>query len=399
MYYYNRITDEYEQSFRSGTDIDIILHPLDHWENAAAEIKADIIREGSNVTVNKGNGSRRGTGISLILKEEYIPNKNSFFWYNRKFRITASCKVGNDRYNFPLGVFLCSNAVYDNSRLQLSGVDKYSLLNGEANVGKVTTPFSTNISAGTIFVGSLIRELLLQDIGNGLPIDPITPLIDPFFESCSLYADVTLSAGQYYGELITQLAEMYGADCYYNANGQLIFRRKPTTDQPSWYMHMGYIWRYKENDETVFGESSMTTVNLDGINCVTVSTDNSEGKVYSYTAKNKNAESPINVRAIGERYPPEPITYISLGDTSGETGEEKCRQYAEYLLLQKTRNSVSESFGSILIPHFDVDRLIRYKNEDYIIDNLSFDLSERKMTVGASNVTFLPSNWSLTSYE
>ena len=39
MYYCNRITDEYEQSFRSGTDIDITLHPLDHWENAAAEIK------------------------------------------------------------------------------------------------------------------------------------------------------------------------------------------------------------------------------------------------------------------------------------------------------------------------------------------------------------------------
>ena len=66
---------------------------------------------------------------------------------------------------------------------------------------------------------------------------------------------------------------------------------------------------------------------------------------------------------------------------------------------RKTRNTISESFSSILIPHFDVDRVIRYKDEDYIIDSLYLDLAGRKMTVGASNVSFLPQNWGLTSYE
>lgn len=400
MIYYNRITDAYEDSLRAHhSDIDIYIRPLDHWENAVGEIKADIIREGSSLVINKGNGARRSTGISLVPKDIYRPNKNSYFWYNRKFLIIADHKVGDNHYTFPLGVFLCSSAQEESSRLTLSGVDKFANLNGESNVGKVTEPFSTDISVGTIYIGDLVRELLLKDIGNGLPIDPITPLIDPFFNTCPLYADVTLSVGQYYGELITQLAEMYGADVYYNASGQLVFRRKPTYNQPSWFMHMGYLWRYKDSDETVLSQSQTTVTNLDGINCITVSTDNSDGTVYSYTAKNKNAESPVNVRAIGERYPSSPISYISLGDTTRETGEEKCKQYAEYLLLQKTRNTVTENFGSILIPHFDVDKVIRYKNEDYLIDSLTLDLSNRQMTVGASNVTFLPSNWSLNSYE
>lgn len=400
MIYFNRITNEYEQSLRDHHhDLDIFIRPLDHWENCVGEIKADIVKDGSSISVNKGNGARRSIGISLILKNEYIPSKNSYFWYNRKFMMIAEHRTADNIYRFPLGVFLCSSASELNGRLTLSGVDKYANLNGESNVGKVAEPFSTNISAGEIMIGDFIRELLLQDIGNGFPIDPVAPLIDPYFNSCPLYADVTLSIGQYYGELITQLAQMYGADCYYNTNGQLVFRRKPTVDQPYWYMHMGYLWRYKDQDETVISKSQSTTYSLDGINCVTVSTDNSEGTVYSYTARNKNAESPINVKAIGERYPSDPIVYISLGDTSRDSGEEKCRQYAEYLLLQKTRNTISENFSSILIPHFDVDRVIRYKDEDYIIDSLNLDLAGRKMTVGASNVSFLPQNWGLTSYE
>ena len=75
MIYFNRITNEYEQSLRDDHyDIDIFVRPLDHLENGVGEIKADIVKEGSSISVNKGNGARRSTGFSLILKDEYIPS-------------------------------------------------------------------------------------------------------------------------------------------------------------------------------------------------------------------------------------------------------------------------------------------------------------------------------------
>lgn len=402
MVYFDRVTQEYEDSLR-GTEheVNIYITPLDHWENTVAEIKADIARDSGSLTIAKGNSIRRSLGLTLADNgSKFTPNKNSYFWYNRKFKVIVEYVLPNgDRYKFSQGVFVIKSSNESNGRLKISAVDKFANLNGENKIGTVITPFTTKISAGTIYIGNLIRETLLRDMGNGYPIDPVPPLIDPYFDTEPLYADIALSEGQYYGNIIMQLADMYGADTYYDAAGHLVFQRKPTYNQPSWFMHLGYLWRYKDSDETISLRTRQTDHQFDGVNCVTVATDNSEGTIYSYTAKNKNAESPVNVEAIGERFLSPPIRYISLGDATREDGQEKCKQYAEYLLTEKTRDSVSEKFTSVYIPHFDVDKVIRYRNEDYVIDGLNIDLTNRMMNVSASNVAFMPMNWSLQSYE
>ena len=402
MVYIDRITADYEDSLRGAErEINLYLMPLDHWENAVAEIKADIVRDSSNITIAKGNGARRSLGLTLADTDgRYSPSKNSFFWYNRKFKLIAEYVLPNgDTYKFSQGVYIIKSSNEALGRLKISATDKFGNLNGENKVGAVVQPFTTDIAAGTIYVGDLIRETLLRDMGNGYPIDPVAPLIDPYFDTEPLYADITLSSGQFYGMIINQLADMYGADTYYDACGHLVFKRKPTYSQPFWFMHLGYIWRYKDGDETIIANTPQTEHQFDGVNCVTVATDNAEGIVFSHTAKNKNAESPVNVKAIGERFLNPPIRYISLGDATREDGREKCKQYAEYLLTEKTRDSVSETFQSIYIPHFDVDRVIRFKEKDYVIDNLNINLTDRRMELKASNVAFLPSNWSVESYE
>lgn len=401
MEYFDQITEEFEDNLRDTEhEIYIYIQPLDHWENAVGEIKADIVRDSGMLTVAKGNGSRRSLGISLLNADgKYTPSKNSYFWYNRKFKLIAEyISPAGNKYRFSQGVFIINSSSEINGVLKISAVDKFANLNGENRVGAVVTPFTTDISAGTIYVGDLIRETLLRDIGNTYPIDPIPPLIDPFFDTEPLYADVTLSEGQFYGNIIMQLADMYGADVFYAPSGHLVFRRKPTYSQPAWFMHLGYLWRYLDNDDTIIEGSQQSDHLFDGVNTVTVATNNTEGKIYSYTAKNQNAQSPVNVKAIGERYLDPPIRYISLGDITREDGQEKCKQYAEHLLAEKTRDSVSETFSSLYIPHFDVDKIIWYKDEDFVIDTITVDLTGRKMNVSASCVAFLPFNWSMQSY-
>ncbi len=403
MIYYDCINESYEQSLKLGDSrTSLLIQALDHWENAVGEIKAQIVGSGSSLTISKGSGCRRSLCLSLLDESgELTPGKNSVIWYNRKLRLIAEYKpreTSGDTYRFTLGVFVFTSTGEQEKLIRLSGVDKYANLNGESRLGAVTSPFTTDISSGTILVGDLIRETLLRDIGNGYPIDPVPPKIDPFFDSCPLFADIALSEGQFYGELITRLAEMYGADCYYDHGGHLVFSRKPTNDQPYWFMHLGHIYRFKDKDETITEGTTLRTHRFDGVNCVTVTADSAEGVIVSYTAKNRNAESPVNVKAIGERYADPPIRYISLGDGSAG-GEEKCREYAEYLLLQRTRDSISEDFTCRFIPHFDVDKVILYKNEDYVTDSLSVDLGNMTMAVKASSVAFLPMNWSVEGYE
>lgn len=394
MEYYNIINSVYLDAIgKPECRIRYKIQPLDHWENAVGEIVADIDRgSGGTININHQNGARRGSLVTLINAEDkFTPSRDSYFWYNRKFKIIAGVEAGSNVFWQPQGVYICTNSEKSGGTITLTGTDKFGNLSGELNVGKCVKEFSTDITSGDIYVAELIRMTLMRNIGNGVPIDPVQPQIDPYFETAKLYSDITLSVGQYYGEIITTLANMFGADVYYNADGRLVFRRKATYNIPSWYERQGYLWRFSDNDINVLTGAS-SAQSFDGINIVTVSTDNSEGEIYSYTAKNQNAESPLNIKSVGERFPDEPIVYISVGDTTRETAEEKCKQYAEYLLLQSTTNSVSEMFITPLIPHFDVGEVIFYKGKDYVIKTLDIDLTAKQMQINACNIAFLPSN-------
>lgn len=394
MEYYNKTDTAYLSAVsKPYADMVYRIQPLDHWENAIGEITAEISRANDlSVSASCENGVRRSCAFSLINTDgRFTLSKNADFWYNRKFRILAGVKCGEDIYEHSQGVFICEGSRASGKVLSLTGIDKFGNLTGELNVGKCVKEFSTKKELGDIYVAELIRHTLMIDIGNGLPIDPVPPLIDPYFETATLYADITLSIGQYYGEIITKLADMYGADVYYNTDGRLVFRRKPTYNIPSFYSHIGHIWRFEENDVNIMSGST-SEMKLDGINAVTVSTDNSSGDIYSYTARNENAESPLNVKAIGERYPDEPVVYISIGDTDREEPQEKCKQYAEFLLMQSTMNSITENFTATFIPHFDVGKVIFYKGGDYVINSLSIDMAAKTMQVQACNTMMLPTN-------
>lgn len=390
---YNIIDSLYTTALKSGTVAYCTkIQPLDHWENALGELYADILTDNPpQQTAGSGNAVRRSLSLTVCDDEgKYSPSKDSHFWYNRKFRLWEGVKVGDDICWQAQGVYYSTRAEEQGGLLTISAVDKFGALNGELNIGRCVLPFSTDISGGDIFVADLVRETLALNTG-ALPIDPITPVIDPYFETAKLYADIALNAGQFYGEILTTLANMYGADCYYDRHGRLSFRRKAVYDRPWWYMHKGYAWVFTEDDVNIV-EGVRRTTDLKAVNTVTVMSDNTEGEVASYTARNTNPESPICVQNIGEQYPDEPVVYISIGDTTRQPAGEKCRQYAEYLLLQCTAQLCSEVFTTAEIPHLDVGDLILLRGQDRLVTGISIDHGSRLMQLSVCNVAFLPTN-------
>ena len=391
MNYYNIINSDYlaaltDPAARYYTKV----MPLDFWENALGEIYADILTDTpAQQTIGTGNGVRRSLTIALANEDEkYSPNKNSDFWYGRKFSLWEGVEVGEDVYWQQQGVYYSTRAEEYKGVLNVSAVDKFGALNGETNTARCPLPFTTDITDGDLYIADMIRELLGRNIGN-LPIDPITPIIDPCFENIKLYADISLSAGQFYGAILTTLADMYGADCYYDRFGRLNFRKKAIKDRPWWYGYMGHEWTFVEDDPSIT-EGVRRTTDLKAVNTVTVMSDNKDGDAAAVTVKNTNPESPVCVQIVGEQYPDECPLYISIGDTTIQTAEEKCRQYAEYVLCQHTAQLCTESFTTVFLPHLDTDKLIDMRGDDRLIAGISVDHKTKLAQISACSVSYLP---------
>lgn len=372
----------------------LMIQPLDQWENALGELYADILTsDPASQTIGSGGGIRRSLTVTVADEDgRYSPTKDSHFWYNRKFRLWSGVTAGNDTYWQPNGVYYTKSADEYMSRLTISAADKYAALNGELGTGRCVLPFNTDISGGDIYVADLVRETLGLNTG-ALPLDPIAPIIDPCFETTKLYADIALSAGQYYGEILTTLAAMYGADCFYDRGGRLNFRKKQVHDRPWWYRHQGYAHIF---DGSSITEGVRRNTQLKAVNTVTVASDNTEGEAVSVTVCNTDPESPVCVQNIGRQYPDEPVVYISIGDTTRQSAEEKCRQYGIYLLCQHTAQLCSETFAAAEVPHLDVDSLVLVNGEDRLVTGISTDHGTHISQIATCSVSALPTDMEVT---
>lgn len=399
MDYYNKIDNAYlAELHKPMRKMYVKMEILSHYEGAIGEITSDLSSTDGSITINKEQGCRRSCSLSIIDRSgKYIPQKDSSFWYNRKFKIFIGLQVDENIYWFPQGVFVTKSANSNGRRLNVEGVDKYGFLDGTLNARMCLVEYQasvTNSKKGTN-IATLIKDTLMLDLGNNIPLDPVEPIIDPIFYNVTLYDDIVVDEGGYLGEIFDKIAEMYGANIYYDVNGRLRMERVFNYNLPSWYRHLSPQFELSETEIT---ETDINyTYNYDGVNIITVTTDNTSGKIYSYTAKNENPQSPVNINAVGYKGLDGGTYYIPLGDTSEESGEEKCRQQAEYMLLQHTCMSTGISYNLPITPHLNVDNTVRISNDYYnfdkqlfIVNSITMPLSASEMSIEATNLQWLP---------
>ena len=399
MDYYNKIDNAYlAELHKPMRKMYVKMEILSHYEGAIGEITSDLSSTDGSITINKEQGCRRSCSLSIIDRSgKYIPQKDSSFWYNRKFKIFIGLQVDKNIYWFPQGVFVTKSANSNGRRLSVEGVDKYGFLDGTLNSRMCLVEYQasvTNSKKGTN-IATLIKDTLMLDLGNNIPLDPVEPIIDPIFYNVTLYDDIVVDEGGYLGEIFDKIAEMYGANIFYDVNGRLRMERVFNYNLPSWYRHLSPQFELSETEIT---ETDINyTYNYDGVNIITVTTDNTSGEIYSYTAKNENPQSPVNIDAVGYKGLDGGTYYIPLGDTSEESGEEKCRQQAEYMLLQHTCMSTSISYNLPITPHLNVDNTVRVSNDYYnfdkqlfIVNSITMPLSATEMSIEATNLQWLP---------
>ena len=360
---------------------------LDVWENVIGEIIKDLSSENQGqISVSYNQGLRRSCNLTLSnIDKKYSPNEDSYFWFNRKFKIYIGLVCGINIYWWSQGIYVTKHITSDDNVVNIEGVDKFAFLDGTLKLNMAETKY---VAESGTSIRQLIQETLLLDLGNGLPIDSIEPVIDAQFNKAVLQREISVEEGGYIGEIFTELANSYSAEIYYDIDGHLIMHNQYNDSSTATFYCIPHLWNYDNKIKAhISGLSS--DYSYENINCITVYTNSSKEENFSYTAYNTNPRSPLRVSLNGIRRGES--QEISITYTDDDT-EDRCRQYAEHLLSTHILQSVSKTFNSILIPHLDVGKAIGIgeDRETYIIQSLTLPLGVGEMNVVATNLQWLP---------
>jgi len=392
MEYYNSSSRRYFDIVKRE-----IVHPifkvalLDYNENVVQEITRDISSNNNgSIDINYQQGVRRSCSITFIDPYgEYIPDVNKgIFWLNQKFKLYVGLEDldTGDKYWFSQGVFYVNDPIINRTEkiVTINGVDKFGFFGSELNYNQLEGTYL--IPEGTRVFDAIINILLL-DRGNGQVIDPIAPILDVTYKNNVLPYDINKSPGSYLGDILIEIANVLGANIYYNTEGQLVLS-SGTLDMS--YSNKSPIYEFIDVLPE-YGDSSLRYDYVNAINSITVVGSNINGAVYQYTAENRNPMSPLRIDLIGKKTG-------ALVETSNAGSLNDVMAYAKFLLNYKSIVQMAVDFSSSFLPHLKEDEVIeitdryyKYEKERFIIQSIKIPLNPLdKMTISASNITSLP---------
>lgn len=378
---------------------------LGYYENVVGEITKDVSIDASGqITINNEQITRRSCSLNLInVEKQYLPSSDNPIWFNRKFKLWIGIVIKDKTYWWSQGVYFTQKATCDGNVVSIQGVDKGGALDGTIKTGMLDTTYI--IESGTT-IANVIRDTLMWNETNSpylkrntratsYPIDPITPIIDSRFNTYHTQNEITLNGNDYISTLFSSLADGYGADAYYNTNGRFIFQQMADDNRIDGYRFMARQWNFEADGE--FYADSNVEYNFDSYNVVTVYTNESDLVNVSYTAANNNPLSPLRLDSAGVRRMSDvEIPYVNV---SQDEMEQRCKAYADYLLMKEAMRGMSISFSSPIIPHLDVNRTIgitdkRFDLDDetFVVNSITIPLSAEAMQINATRFSWLPDN-------
>ena len=357
------------------------------------EIVQNISQDSAgSININYQQGIRMSCSITLINNnKEFSPSSmNGLFWIGSKFKLYIGLydSDNDDNYWFSEGVYYVNNPVnnsaFSNKTVTITGIDKFGMLTGDLGYNQLTGTYK--VLAGTN-IYNIIKDILLLDLGNGNLIDYITPILDPLYKDEVLPYDINKSAGSYLGDILIELANILGADIFYNKRGNLVV--SSGTEDIS-YSNLASIWDFSDK-ETEYMDNSLTYDYTNVINCVTVVGNNTNDIIYSYTAENNNPLSPTRISYIGRKE-------LAPIETSMVYNEDRAQDYAKYELNRRSILQSTINLNCSLIPTLDVNKVCTitddyygFDSERFIIQSISFPITTKSTTqISVSNIASLP---------
>lgn len=413
MEYFNRIAPEYIATLKRGNGYyKIRLELLSDDESVIGEISQDLSFDTrGQITINYGQIVRRSCSLTLIdVDSKYLPHRNSPFWINRKFKLWVGLAVNNDIYWFSQGVYYTLSAASSGRALNVEGVDKGGALDGTLKLNM--TEYNYIINRGDN-VNNAIQSILALNMNNtplsnnsvvyvnDKPVDSVNPIVDIEYYTQTINNQIQVDANNYLSEILNSLANSYGAECYYDADGHFVFTHYI---ESAGYQYAPKLWEF--NDLSSFFEDVNYNYTYDGENTVTYYTNSSDETTtnVAWTAYNTNPVSPLCVTTGIRRAPSQEMTYYKYyedDDLNTRQMIADCRSAANHYLIMNSLIGMQLSFNCPIIPHIDVnkavgisDRIAGIDSGTFIIQSVTIPLSADKMNISATNINWLPNDMS-----
>lgn len=352
---------------------------------------SDYLIEGSGtLNINYQQGQRRSLSFTLDnTTGKFTPNGlQGTLWLDSKFKLELGMEFDNgDIVWKSAGIFVVGqpNATRQQATktVDVQCYDKFALLDGTLG-GVLDSTYQVDEGK---FVYQVMQETLLQDSGNGYPIDGKEIVFDSSLRDSKTQYTLSKSPNDSLGSILTDLADMISCDIYYGVEGNLIVRsgikdisqvNKPT------------LWTYSDKELEYI--SNTTTYDFAKVkNRVTVVGSNVNGEqVFSQTATNTNPQSPTRVSVIG-------VKQFYLED-SNISSDSLALQRAEWELNRLSILQQTIQVASSFMIHLDVNNCIAinddffdYSDNRFIIQSLGVPLSANSMiSIECTNIASLP---------
>ena len=358
-------------------------------ESIKCEIPQGDIQLGGNYQENYQSGERRNVNFTLLNNDgKYTPNVDTL-WANTKIKLEVGLRnvYGDEAIWFSNGIYAIQQpSPNENDKtVSVSARDKFSILTGPLGV----IPETYEIDIGTP-IKDIVEDILTMQDGAGNMLDP-KPIIWPLIaKDKKTEAKLSGNAGDTYGNLILQIAEMINCEVFYNAEGNLTFvpivEVIKDGDKP-------VLYNYVDTENNISAISYSYDFNSI-VNAVCVYGATVNGHTCLAKAYNDNPNSPINSKRIGVRWAA-PINDSNI--TADFLAEERAEYELRLKTILKTNFTIAEKFNPLLSvnnlvtitnPFFDMEK------DRFVIQSLQYGLDySGTVNITASNINNLKNTY------
>lgn len=345
-----------------------MIEALRQDETVYDDISKHVIDGSGSVDADYADGLRRSSSFSIANPDgrytEFINNLTM----TSKYKVWLGVEIDGNAFYWPQGVFIFDDpnidGHQDNKEVSLSGVDKWSLLNGQHG-GILEGTYI--VKAGSTY-GDAIRRTLALDIVN----DPVEPNIHPALEDEVITYDITKDEGGTIADIFLDMALNINANIYYDANG--VLTSVPMEEE----IFFGTEHIFDSSDTNYIGSvKQYDTENI--YNSVLVVADNAqnEDEPIRCEVQNTDLADPNSI--------PNSMTkkvYIPSDYLEGIDSDKKALDRANYE-LRKIKNKYSNiDVDYIDVLYLDVGGIVQVHDDDISSNGDKYVINSTSRTIG-----------------